>query len=132
MDAIINSYKEHKINEVILKIKSIDNTSFMIKTEPVIDSLSNLYDTKFKGFEIFKIFLKFNVFLENCFNKKIDLSNLKLSDIYLTRNLEIKLLTFNYDTVIINKIKKEKFGATHYNNANNMLYNRDYYVLFIL
>ena len=47
INAIINSYKEHKINEVILKIKSIDNTSFMIKTEPVIDSLSNLYDTKY-------------------------------------------------------------------------------------
>ena len=45
-----------------------------------------------------------------------------MSDIYLTRNHEIKFLTFNYDTEIINKIKKEKFGATHYNNANNMLY----------
>ena len=32
MNAIINSYKEHKINEGILKIKSIDDTSFAIKT----------------------------------------------------------------------------------------------------
>ena len=124
MNAIINSYKEHKINEGILKIKSIkkDDTSFTIKTEPVIDSLSKFYDTKFKGFEIFKIFEKFNVFLEYCFNKKIDLSNLKLSDVYLTKNHDIKLLTLNYDTEIINKIKKETFNDTHNNNANNMLY----------
>ncbi len=125
MNAIINSYKEHKINEGILKIKSINNnnnTSFTIITEPVIDSLSNFHNTKLKGFEIFKIFDKFNVFIEYCFNKKINLSNLKLSDIYLTENHDIKLLTLYYDTEIINKIKKEKLNATHNNNANSMLY----------
>ena len=65
MNAIINSYKEHKINEGILKIKSIN--PFMILTEPIIDSISNLHYMHFKGFAIF---LKFNEFIKYCLNKK--------------------------------------------------------------
>ena len=110
MNAIINSYKEHKINEGILKIKSINNNNSLVTiiTEPVIDSISNFRYTKFQGFEIFRMFNKFNVLLKYCFNKNINLSNLKLSDIYLTKNHEIKILTLNYDTEIIDKMKKEK------------------------
>ena len=49
------------------------------------------------------------------------MSNLKLSDIYITKNHEIKLLSINYDTEILHKIKKEKFNDIH-NNHNNILY----------
>jgi len=35
-NTIINSYKEYQINEGILKIKSINKSSFTIITEPVI------------------------------------------------------------------------------------------------
>ena len=119
MNAIINSYKEHKINEGILKIKSIN--PYMIITEPVIDSISNLHHMNFKGFEIFRIFLKFNEFIKYCLDKKINLSNLKLCDIYLTKNYELKLLSINYDTEILHKIKREKFSDIH-NNKNNISY----------
>ena len=125
MEALIKSYKEHQIKEGILTIKStnIYNTSLTIVTEPVINSLSNLHGFKFKGFQIYKIFQKFNVFIKYCFDKKIDLSNLKLSDIYLTKNHEIKLLSVNYDIEILHKIKKEKFSDIHNDNTkNNMLY----------
>ena len=126
MNSIIQSYKVHPIKEGILKIKSINscNTSHIIITEPVIDSLSNIYNTKFKGFEIYKMFNKFNVFIKYCLDNKIDLSNLKLSDIYLTKNHEIKLLTIKYDTEILHKIKKEKFSDTNNNNKNknNIIY----------
>ena len=123
MNALIKSCKENKIKEGILKIKSINNygNSYTIITEPVIDSLSNLYYLSFKGFEIFKIFLNFNKFIKYCFDKKIDLSNLKLSDIYLTKEYELKILSINYDTEILHKIKKEKFSDIH-NNKNNILY----------
>ena len=123
MNALIKSCKENKIKEGILIIKSINNygTSYTIITEPVIDSLSNLYYLSFKGFEIFKIFLNFNKFIKYCFDKKIDLSNLKLSDIYLTKEHELKILSINYDTEILHKIKKEKFSDIH-NNKNNILY----------
>jgi len=127
MNAILKSFKEHKINEGMLKIKSINNNNSLVTiiTEPVIDSLANLHNTKFKGFEIFKMFDKFNVFLKYCFNKKINLSNLKFSDIYLTKNLDIKILTLNYDTEIIHNLKKEKKSnvtQNNNNNTNNMLY----------
>jgi len=124
IDALINSYKEHQIKEGILKIKSIknDKTSYTIITEPVMDSVSNLHNHKLKGFEIFKIFEKFNIFIKYCLDKNINLSNLKLSDIYLTTNYEIKLLTINYDTEVYHKIKKEKFNDNHNNNNNNILY----------
>ena len=125
MNVLINSYKEQQINEGILKIKSINtnNTSATIITEPVIDSISNLHCTKFKGFEIYKMFQKFNAFIKYCSDKKINLSNLKLSDIYLTKNHEIKILSINYDTEILHKIKKEKFSDIHNDNTkNNMLY----------
>ena len=70
------------------------------------------------------MFEKFNVLLKYCFNRNINLSNLKLSDIYLTKNHEIKILTLNYDTEIIDKMKKEKkSNATqNINTTNNMLY----------
>ena len=124
MDTIIKSFKEHKIKEGILNIKKIktNNTSYTIITEPIIDSLSNLHNfkyNKFKGFEIFKMFDKFNIFIKYCLDKNINLSNLNFSDIYLTKNLEIKLFTINYDTEIIHKIKKEKFNVTHNNKNNN-------------
>ncbi len=125
MNSIIQSYKDHPIKEGILKIKSINSygTSYIIITEPVIDSLSNIYDSKFKGFEIFKMFNKFNVFIKYCLDNKIDLSNLKLSDIYLTKNHELKLLTIKYDTEILHKIKKEKFSDINNNKSkNNIIY----------
>lgn len=125
MNNLINSYKIHKINQGILKIKSINtkNTSYKIITEPVINSLSNLHYNKFKGFEIYKMFTKFNLFIKYCFDNKINLSNLKLSDVYLTVNYELKLLTVNYDTEILHKIKKEKYSDNLSNNKNNTLYN---------
>ena len=125
MKALINSYKEHQINEGILKIKSINTnyTSATIITEPVIDSISNLHSIKFKCFEIYKMFQKFNAFIKYCSDKKINLSNLKLSDIYLTKNHEIKLLSIIFDIEILHKIKKEKFSDIHNDNTkNNMLY----------
>ena len=117
INSIINSYKEHQIKEGILKINSINNsnTTYTIITEPVIDSLTNL-NMKFKGFEIYKMFLKFNIFIKYCLDKKINLENLKLSDIYLTKNHELKILSINYDTEILHKIKKEKYGDIHDNN----------------
>ena len=118
LDSIIKSYKEHQVTEGILKIKSINknNTSFTIITEPIIDSISHL-NNKFKGFEIYKMLQKFNVFIKYCLDKKINLSNLKLSDIYLTKNFELKLLSINYDTEILHKIKKYYSYST-----NNTLY----------
>ena len=79
IDNLIKSYKEHQIKEGILKIKSIktNNTSYIIKTESIIDSISNLHSIKLKGFEIYKIFEKFNIFIKYCLDKKINLSNLK-------------------------------------------------------
>ena len=120
-NTIINSYKEYKINEGILKIKSINNALYEIITEPVIDSVYNLHYMQFKGFEIYKIFQKFNVFIKYCVDNKINLSNLKLSDIYLTKNYELKILSIKYDIELLHKIKKEKFSDTH-NNKNTMLY----------
>ena len=125
MNDIINSFKENKIKEGILNIKSINNNNnntYTIITEPVIDSISNLHYTTFKGFEIYKMLQKFNVFLKYCFDNKINLSNLDLSGIYLTRDYEIKIFSLKYDTEIIHKIKKEKFCTSHNNNKNNMLY----------
>ena len=120
MNAIINSYNEHPVKEGILKIKSINNsnTQYTIITEPIIDSLSNLHymNLKFKGFEIYKIFMKFNTFIKYCLDKKINITNLKLSDIYLTKNHELKLLSIHYDTEILHKLKKEKFSDVHNNN----------------
>ena len=118
MNSIINSYKEHPIKEGILKINSINNsnTTYTIITEPIIDSLSNLHAMKFKGFEIYKMFIKFNTFIKYCLDKKINLGNLKLSDIYLTKNNELKILSINYDTEILHKIKKEKYGDNCHNN----------------
>ena len=120
-NTIINSYKEHQINEGILKIKSINNALLEITTEPVIDSVYNLHYMQLKGSEICKIFQKFNVFIKYCVDNKINLSNLKLSDIYLTRNYELKILSIKYDIELLHKIKKEKFSDTH-NNKNTMLY----------
>ena len=123
MNDIIKSFKENKIKEGILNIKSINNNNiYTIITEPVIDSISNLHYTTFKGFEIYKMLQKFNVFLKYCFDNKINLSNLDLSGIYLTRDYEIKIFSLKYDTEIIHKIKKEKFSTSHNNNQNNMLY----------
>ena len=124
MNTIINSYKEHQVNEGMLKIKSINNsnTQYTIITEPIIDSLSNLHymNLKFKGFEIYKIFMKFNTFIKYCLDKKINLTNLKLSDIYLTKNHELKLLSIHYDTEILHKIKKEKFSDVNNNKKTNI------------
>jgi hypothetical protein len=132
IDALIKSYKEHQIKEGILKNKSIktDKTSYTIITEPVIDSISNLHNTKLKGFEIFKIFEKFNIFIKYCLDKNINLSNLKLSDIYLTTNYEIKLLTINYDTEVYHKIKKEKFNDIHNNNILYIIGTIMYYLYY--
>ena len=118
LDSIIKSYKEHQVTEGILKVKSMknNNSSYTIITEPVIDTILHLHNN-FKGFEIYKMFQKFNVFIKYCLDNKINLSNLKLSDIYLTKNYELKLLSINYDTEIIHKIKK------YYSyNTNNTLY----------
>ena len=80
MNSIINSYKEHPIKEGILKINSINNsnTTYTIITEPIIDSLSNLHAMKFKGFEIYKMFIKFNTFIKYCLDKKINLGKFEI------------------------------------------------------
>ena len=59
IDDLLKSLKAPPINDGIIKIKSINtlNNSYIIKTEPIIYSLSNLYYMKFKGYQIFKIFM---------------------------------------------------------------------------
>ena len=54
IDILFKSFKQHTMEEGILKIKSIKtySNSYTIITEPVIDSLSNKHYTKFKGFFI--------------------------------------------------------------------------------
>ena len=77
-DCLLKSYKLYKAPEGILKIKSLNasSTSFIITTEPIIDCLSNLHSKKFKGFQIFNIFQKFNLFIKYCFDNNINLSNI--------------------------------------------------------
>jgi hypothetical protein len=118
MDALIKS-KKHQINEGILKIKSIktDKASYKIITEPIIDSVANLHN-RLHGFEIFKLFETFNIFIKYCLDNNINLTNIKLSDLYITKSYEIKLLSINYDTEILQKIKKEKFNDPLKNNKN--------------
>ena len=124
LDSLLKSYKLYKAPEGILKIKSINasSNSFIIITEPIIDCLSNLHYTKFKGFEIFKIFQKFNLFIKYCFDNNINLSNIELSDIYLTEDNELKLLSVNYDLEILHKIKKEKYSINQKQHKNNIQY----------
>ena len=128
IDDLLKSLKSPPINDGIIKIKSINisNNSYIIKTEPIIDSLSNLYYMKFKGYQIFKIFQKFNNLIKYCVDNKINLSNLKLSDLYLTKNNELKLLSINYDLEILHKIKKEKFSINLNKNKNE---NNTFYVI---
>ena len=124
LDSLLKSYKLYKPPEGILKIKSLNasSNSFIITTEPIIDCLSNLHSTKFKGFQIFKIFQKFNLFIKYCFDNNINLSNIELSDIYLTVDNELKLLSVNYDLEILHKIKKEKYTINQKQHKNNIQY----------
>ena len=95
-----------KINNGILKIKSISD-DINIKTEPIIDNLANI-KKKYITFKIYIMFEKFNIFLRECFEKGIDLSDLQLSDIFLTAKEKLKLLSIKYNSEILRKMRTEK------------------------
>ena len=77
-------------------------------TEPILNCLPNVF--RFKIHEIFAIFKDFNVFLKNCNEKGINLSELKLSDIYVTEKYELKILSKYYYLDILRNIKQQKLN----------------------
>ena len=113
LERIINSFKIFESQKIIgvLEIEKIttNSNSISIITEPIINCLSNIH-YKFKIYEIFKMFQNFNLLLKYCNEKGINLSELKLSDIYLTEKNEIKLLSLNYNSEIIRDNKNQKFS----------------------
>ena len=56
------------------------------------------------------MFQNFNLLLKYCNEKEINLSELNLSDIYLTEKNELKLLSINYNSEIIRDNKNQKFS----------------------
>ncbi len=60
--------------------------------------------------KFFKMFQNFNLLLKYCNEKIINLSELNLSDIYLTEKNELKLLSINYNSEIIRENKNQKFN----------------------
>ena len=116
VDSILKLSKTNskdKINNGILKIKSISD-DINIKTEPIIDNLANI-KKKYITFKIYIMFEKFNIFLRECFEKGIDLSDLQLSDIFLTAKEKLKLLSIKYNSEILRKMRTEK-------NQKNMVF----------
>jgi len=95
LETVIKSLKENQGHKQVgfLEIKKIISTgiNMAIITEPILNCLPNVF--RFKIHEIFSIFKDFNVFLKNCNEKGINLSELKLSDIYVTEKYKLKILS---------------------------------------
>ena len=114
LETTIKSLKENQSHKQIgfLEIKKIISTgiNLTIVTEPILNCLPNFLYFKFKIHKIFDMFQYFNSFLKNCNEKGINLSELKLSDIYVTQNYELKILSKFYYFDILRNIKQQKLN----------------------
>ena len=114
LETTIKSLKENQSHKQVgfLEIRNIIATSvnLTIVTEPILNCLPNFLNFKFKINQIFEMFKNFNTFLKNCNESGINLSELKLSDIYITEKYDLKILSKYYYFDILRNIKQQKLN----------------------
>ena len=108
---IVNEIKKESING-ILKFHSLlsNKDEYYIFTELIKNNLANMIEYRFKIFEIRKTFLNFNKLLNYCLINKISLKYLQVSDLYITNDNELKLLSLYFDSKVLREIRKIKYS----------------------
>ena len=118
-NTILNNIKNIKesINSILtFHSFKIESNMYLIYTELIKNNLSNMIEYCFKIFEIRKAFIKFNEFLKYCQFNKISLKNLQVSDLYVTKDNELKLFSLNYDSKVLRETRKIKYSDSSNNS----------------